>query len=159
MKARDLSRIDEQLLIAVVRRMIAAIGLPNTLLLLETWGGTYLYLPQGRLWRKARGALAELIGETAADAFHAEFADGSRRILLPKADKLLLQLRDQEICDAADEMSVRDQALHYRLTTRQIQNIRRKGEQAARKGQVRRATNQFELFPALGTHSGGPGRA
>jgi hypothetical protein len=122
-----LQGVDEQLLIAKVRRMIAAIGLPATVQLLETWGGTYLELPQGRLWRKRGGVLAQLIGEDAAERFHAEFAHGERRILLPKVDRILLQLRDREICANAETESVRDQALRYRLTTRQVQNIRRRG--------------------------------
>jgi hypothetical protein len=141
MTVRDLAAVDEALLIAKTRRMIAAIGLPTTLHLLETLGGTYLELPQGRLWRKRRNVLAELIGEKAATAFHREFAQGDRRLLLPKADKILLQLRDRRICAEADDLSVRDQALQYRLTMRQVQNIRRRGVRHIPK----KPSNQIEL--------------
>lgn len=146
-RSRDWDAVDETLLIAKVRRMIRAIGLPNTVLLLETLGGTYLELPQGRLWRKHRGTLATLIGDAAADAFHREFAHGERRILLPKVDKLLIQIRDRRIWDEADDgMSVREQALKYRLTMRQIQKIRRRRHSPV----PCRPTPQLPLFPSSG---------
>lgn len=147
MTERDLSGINPDLLIAKVRRMIEAIGLPATVQLLEAWGGTYLDLPQGRMWRKQGGVLAQLIGEPLADKFHAEFANGERRMLLPKADKLLIQLRDREICAGADAESVRDQALKYRLTTRQVQNIRKRGVKPVRS----RPTAQLDMFTARRT--------
>jgi hypothetical protein len=141
-RSKDWDAVDETLLIAKVRRMIRAIGLPHTVRLLETWGGTYLELPQGRLWRKQSGALAALLGQDAADAFHAEFAHGERRILLPKVDKILIQLRDRQICAESEDISARDQALRYRLTERQIHKIRARGWRRAEA----RPTPQLSLF-------------
>ena len=144
MHAADL-QLDEQRLISKTRRLIGAIGLPATLRLLETLGGTYLELPQGHTWRAHRSSLAELIGAKETDALYREFRADGRKLLVPKADKIIKQVRDREICAEAPSMSERDQALKYRLTIRQIQNIRKRGITPP----TARPASQFDLFPAL----------
>ena len=65
---------------------------------------------------------------------------------MPKADKILKQLRDREICETAETMSEREQALKYRLSVRQIQTIRARGVLPLR---ATRNVDQFDLFPML----------
>ena len=48
-----------------------------------------------------------------------------RGLSLPKADKLLAQIRNKTIRAEQDTKSLTVQALEYRLTARQVQNIRR----------------------------------
>ncbi len=126
MNTADLAGLDDALLISKTRRIIRAIGLVKTMVLLEALGGTYVELPNGRMWRKAisHSPLIGVIGPESAAVFYSEFARGDRRMLLPKVDKILLQLRDQKIRADAGTITVRDQALQYRLTVRQIFNIR-----------------------------------
>lgn len=118
-----LQGVDTTQLIAKTRRIIDAIGLPATLALLQARGGTILELPHGRLYRQRRSMLVGLIGEAAAEAFLGAFANGERRMFLPKADKILLQVRNRAI-RADDEHSNTELALAYKLTVRQIQTIR-----------------------------------
>lgn len=139
-------QVDESLLIHKTRRMIALIGLPKTLLLMETLGGTYIEMPSGHSWRRHDSELARLIGRNELDALYQEFRAAGRKFLVPKADKILKQLRDREICETAETMSEREQALKYRLTVRQIQTIRARGVLPLR---ATRNVDQFDLFPML----------
>lgn len=119
----ELQDIDQRELIPSIRRMISAMGLDKTLLLLETWGGTYLSLQTGRQWRWHETTLSHLVGPHAAEAFGRAF-EGLTVMLLPKADSILRQLRDREIRAATGVESVRALALRYRMSERQVYNIR-----------------------------------
>lgn len=129
----QLQDIDLRQLIPPIRRMIAAMGLDKTLLLLEARGGTYISLQTGRQWRWQDTALSQLVGQEAADAFRNEF-EGESVILLPKADSILRQVRDREIRAAGGEVSVRDLALRYGMSERQVYNIR--AESSSEPGQT-----------------------
>jgi Mor family transcriptional regulator len=102
--------------------------------------------------RRDRTLLKDLIGALAAEAFYAEFA-GTAEVTLPKADKILAQLRDAAIC-ADQDHSLMELAVMYRLTSRQIQNIRARGVA----GHERGPDPQFDLFSASNDESHpGPG--
>ena len=53
--------------------------------------------------------------------------DAAGRVWMPKVDKLWMVSRDAAICSTRDRYSIRDQAFQYRLSSRHITNIRRKG--------------------------------
>ncbi len=50
--------------------------------------------------------------------------DAAGRVWLPKPDKLWQVVRNTAIRETARQQSIRDQALQYRLSSRQITNIR-----------------------------------
>ncbi|WP_051278450.1 Mor transcription activator family protein [Solimonas flava] len=106
----------------MLRRLVRALGLPATLQLLEARGGTRFYLG-GERGRRDRHVLADIIGKEAAEAFYREFG-GVPEVTLPKADKIVQQTRDAQI-RADTEHSLMELAVMYRLTSRQVQNIRR----------------------------------
>jgi hypothetical protein len=145
----DLSRLPP-----TFRRLIKAMGLPATLTLLQARGGTRFYVG-GQRGRRDKQLLVSLVGDAAALAFYAEFAAADRprlrggvasEITLPKLDKLALTYRDAMICADADR-SLMELALMYRLTSRQIQNIRAKGPRARSEAETR----QIDLFSAAGS--------
>lgn len=111
---------DERLLppsLSAMRRILRAIGPNHTIALLKARGGTRLHLVAGPL-------LHELIGTEATQALLAAFPDQDE-ISLPKADKLIKQIRDRLIRAEKNTKSLTDQALEHDLTARQITNIRR----------------------------------
>ena len=137
--------VDERLLPPQIRRMIAAIGLPLTLHLLELRGGTRLALPLADARRK-HYELADLIGAAPSRAFYREFGGkGVRFIQLPKADKILRQARDAAIRQDCRTDSVSTVALRYRLTMRQVQNIKQSEDYPV----WRKPDSQLDLFETL----------
>jgi len=104
-----------------MRRLANIIGLPKTLLFLQKRGGTVFRFPL-----LARDSLlAELIGyEYAAllvDSLGGEVWE------LPKADKILIKIRNQVILEARENHSNAELALMFDLTRRQIINIANEG--------------------------------
>jgi hypothetical protein len=65
--------------------------------------------------------------------------DASGRVWMPKVDKLWQMTRNAAICSTSDRYSIRDQAHAYRLSSRQITNIRREGS-------AERNEEQLDLF-------------
>ena len=113
-----------------MKRLIGAMGVSPALRLLQARGGTRFYLG-GRRGRRDRRLLADLVGRDAAEGFYREFQrDGATEVTLPKADKILIQVRDAEI-RADQEHSLMELAMLHRLTSRQIQNIRSRAPEAA----------------------------
>lgn len=111
--------IDERLLpptLSRLRRILRAIGPRKTIALLKARGGTRLKLMHGPL-------LHGLLGEPSTKLLLDAFPDESE-ILLPKADKLIAQIRNRVIVAEAGAKSLTEQALEHDLTTRQIINIR-----------------------------------
>lgn len=108
--------IDESLLPPLLRQIVRAIGAPLALSLVRSRGGTRLHLADGPLLR-------DLIGPDATRALLTAFA-GRQEITLPKADKIIAQLRNHAIRAEAGGKSLMQQALEHDLTTRQVQNIR-----------------------------------
>lgn len=113
--------IDERMLPPQLRRIVRAIGVSSAFVLLRWRGGRRLKLPRD----SQRSELAEIIGANALDALIAEF--GAHEILtLPKVDKMILQLRDVQICAeyaSGSGKSIPELAGLYGLTARHILNI------------------------------------
>ncbi|HVT36068.1 MAG TPA: hypothetical protein VHE37_10800 [Nevskiaceae bacterium] len=122
--------VDVAQLPTTMRRLIRAVGVPATMSLLEARGGTRVYLG-GQRGRRDRQLLMQLLGEKGEAAFRREFtppamshARSASEVTLPKLDKIATQIRDAAI--RADEThSLTQLALMFKLTSRQIQNIRK----------------------------------
>lgn len=112
--------IDASTLPPQLRRLVLTIGVADTLRLLKARGGTVIKLPR----REDRSYLRELLGADSARALIAAF-EGEPRVELPKADKILAQLRDREIRrdHLAHGVSLPTLAVRHDLTVRQIKNI------------------------------------
>lgn len=57
--------------------------------------------------------------------------DAAGRVWLPKPDKLWQVVRNTAIRETSRQQSIRDQALQYRLSSRQITNIRSEADGSA----------------------------
>jgi hypothetical protein len=108
--------IDERLLPPLLRQIVRAIGAPAALKLLKQRGGTRVYASDGP-------TLRQILGEEDARRFIAAMAPRTE-VLLPKADKILAQLRNRVIRAEAATKSLPEQALEHDLTVRQVINIR-----------------------------------
>ncbi|WP_293392969.1 Mor transcription activator family protein [Nevskia sp.] len=112
--------IDERLLPPVTRRIVGAIGVAATVRLLKSRGGTRLWVPK----QSARSeVLTDILGRDLAEQLVKAFANDVV-ISLPKADKMLAQVRDTAIRSehaAGDSMAVL--ALRYDLTERHVLNV------------------------------------
>lgn len=133
----DAFAIDEGLLPTQLKLLVPAIGLPKTMQLLAKRGGTRIHL-RGERARRDRELLESIIGADDAAKLRDVLGwrvdrratpDGIKEerikrdsIDLPKIDKIVQQVRDAAI--RADPRSLMDLALEYRLTVRQVQNIR-----------------------------------
>ncbi len=112
--------IDERLLPPVTRRIVGAIGVAATMKLLKARGGIRLWLPKNS---ENSEILTELLGRQLAAQLVEAFPD-ERVIKMPKADKLLAQIRDDAIrAQYAKGDSQAVLAIRYDLTDRQIENI------------------------------------
>ena len=112
--------IDERLLPPVTRRIVAAIGVAGTMRLLKARGGIRLWLPKHG---DRSNVLQDILGCEHTAQLLAAFPDADV-ISLPKADKLLAQIRDAAIRsehEAGDSLAVL--ALRYDLTERHVLNI------------------------------------
>lgn len=113
----DLELVDPKLLPPQIRFYINVIGLPDTLKLLQSKGGTFLRVPLS-----ANGTeLEKILGYNSANKL-CEVIGGEIKEL-PKADKILMQLRDRAINEARKTMSASQAALKFNLTRRHIINL------------------------------------
>jgi len=113
----DLELVDPKLLPPQIRFYINVIGLPDTLKLLQRKGGTFFRFPLS-----AKGTqLEKIVGYDAANKL-CEVIGGEIKEL-PKADKILMQLRDLAINEARKTMSASQAALKFNLTRRHIINV------------------------------------
>jgi Mor family transcriptional regulator len=111
--------IDRSALPPQLKRLVDVLGVALATKLLKRRGGTRLVLAQGR----REGELVELLGVEACLRLHNAF-EGVPVIWLPKADKLVAQIRDREIRRLHREgRSLVALALEFDLTSRHIQNI------------------------------------
>lgn len=101
----------------VLTDMVAAIGLPDTMRVVQRWGGTRLWIPQ-----QPSMALVEHLGPAQAAKLCAAF--GGNRPDIPKALRLLNLLRDDDIRSNPDGLSVPELAQRYGLIERRIYQIR-----------------------------------
>lgn len=116
----DLDGVDVRRLISEdLRKIVSVIGLPAALTVLKAHGGTKIRKPRGLDPMMFR----ELLGEDAARNLARVFA-AREFVTLPKADKILQELRDRAI-RADTETSLNALAVRWGLTTRQILNIKR----------------------------------
>lgn len=110
-----LAGIDPSTLPPVARMLVRAIGLRATLRLLLARGGTQLHIPMD-----AARAVA-LVGVLSPDELRAlARLYGAQRLDLPKADKLLRQIRDAAIRADRERLSAAEVARRYGLSRRRV---------------------------------------
>ena len=109
------------LLPGVLREIEALIGLAGTLRLAETYGGVRLYVP---MQMHDGHALAQLLGLDAAQRL-AEVFGGIEHFDIPKAAAVTRAVRNRQMAAerAQAGLSIRQLALKYQLTERQVRNI------------------------------------
>ncbi len=120
-------QVDDELLRTlppVLRAVVRALGFGRARDFLERRGGAPIWVPSLKqaAWsltpdemNRLRLALEPHLNET-------------RRITLPKVDKLFLKYRNEQIARDRGERTVRDIAQAHALTTRQVTNIFRQAE-------------------------------
>lgn len=112
----DTSKLPERL-----NELINLIGLPETLKLLESKGGSACYIPKSV---KPHCPLLKIISFESIAKLSAEYCGES--IDLPKADHINRQIRDREIIRKSILGASRNELVNqYNLSRRQIGNIRR----------------------------------
>lgn len=111
------------LLPPVLKAVVKALGYQRARDWLDINGGVNINVPARK--EEALGlAPDELTRLREALAPH---MDAAGRVWLPKPDRLWKMVRNAAICSLSDQQSIREQALQYRLSSRQITNIRRAG--------------------------------
>lgn len=123
MQVRD-EDIELPTLTQIPRQLVRAIGVAATIKLLQGLGGTRLFFSEfrrgGRDWQKVR----DLVGKESADAVYAAFKGNRRDLSLPKADKILIQLRDRAIrADRRRGLTIESLAVRYNMTRRHVSTI------------------------------------
>ena len=117
------------------------VGLQDTLRMVERWGGT-------RLWVFDTAApdsqLVQLLGADKAARVCAAFA--GNRLAIPRAARLLRKLRDDDIRDNPDGLTVPQMARRYGLIERRIYQIR---GQAPPPDAPPRDERQLDMFSPL----------
>lgn len=115
--------VDEDLLRTlppVLRAIVRSLGFARAREFLLERGGTPVYISKG-YGGNALGLSAEELARLQQTL--APHMDDSRRVFLPKADKLLIRARDIQIRLDKKSASISGLALRNRLSTRQILNI------------------------------------
>lgn len=119
-----MTEINTDLLEPILQDIVELIGLPHTMRLVETYGGVRLYVPKQSL--EDDHDLVRLIGREAAEKLQTIYG-GESHFDIPKAERALRAVRDAEIRAArtarTGRMSVRELALKYGLTERNIRYI------------------------------------
>lgn len=106
---------------APLSQFVDLIGLPMTLRLIDNFGGVSIYLPHATRV-KARSPLAQVIGFEAMQKLAAAWPMES--VMVPRGAAYLRRQRDAAICGDLAIMSVRDVALKYETTERNVHRIR-----------------------------------
>ncbi|BEV07986.1 hypothetical protein [Methylophilus sp. DW102] len=104
----------------VLRAMVKALGFGRAIVFLQEYGGIPFTLP--KLKDNKMGLMPDELARLRITL--KQHLDADNRIALPKADKLLAYVRDQEITKHKDTESIVLQARKYHLTTRHVLNIR-----------------------------------
>lgn len=126
--------VDEELLKtlpAVLRAVVRALGFGRAREWLADHGGVNVNIPARRT-TALRLAADELIRLRVTLAPHMK---NENRVWMPKADKLFIRVRDAQIRKDRDNASINVLARRHGLSSRQIQNICREGDE-----------RQFNLF-------------
>ena len=120
----DWPTVDSELLTLlppVLKAVVRALGYVRAREWLDTHGGVNINIPARK--DAAIDLLpAELMRLRETLAPH---MDAAGRVWMPKPDKLWQLARNASIRACADQASIREQAFQYRLSSRQITNIRR----------------------------------
>lgn len=106
----------------LLQHITELIGLDRCLRLVEAWGGTKVYIPMDEHLDDDHW-LVRCIGAEAAAALCAGLGSGD--LLLPKAATAIRAARNRAIVEALQQgASTREMALRYRLTERQVWEIK-----------------------------------
>ncbi len=108
----------------VLRAVVRALGFGRARYFLESRGGAPVWVPAHK---KAAWGLTPDEMDRLRQALQSHLNE-TRRITLPKVDKLFLKSRNEEIARLRGVRSVRDIAQDHALTTRQVMNIFRQAE-------------------------------
>ena len=111
------------LLPPVLKAVVKALGYQRARDWLDMHGGVNVNVPTKK--QQALGLTADELDRLRTTL--APHLDAAGRVWMPKPDKLWQLARNATICALADTQSIREQALQYRLSSRQITNIRRSG--------------------------------
>lgn len=115
----DVCQVDEGLLPPQMRGLVKIIGLPDTIKLLQAYGGQRIWVPLGK---SSDSYLDKTISRDAVkELANSQYA--GLRITLPKIDKILSQIRNLHI-QSSPEVPKSVFARQYNLTIRQVQRIR-----------------------------------
>jgi hypothetical protein len=131
-----------QLLPAQLRAIVRALGVERARDWLETHGGTMVKIAVRD--GESQGLTAEEMERMRITMAPHMLSD--RRISVPKVDKLWQYARNTSIHQTRDRYTIREQALAFRLTTRQVINIRREAGQADDTEASEKDTGQLDLF-------------
>lgn len=112
--------INVDLLPGILQDMVALIGLPLTMRLVEHRGGRRLYVPKGDMDHDHD--LVRLIGRPAAEKLQSEYA-GELHFEIPLALAAMRAVRNADIRARRETMSVSQLAGEYRTTERSIRKI------------------------------------
>jgi Mor family transcriptional regulator len=112
--------INVSLLPYILQDLVALIGLPATMKLVEQYGGIRLYVPKNDM--ADNHELVKLIGREAAQQLQNEYA-GESHFDIPLAMGAMRAVRNANIRTDRQEMSVSETARKYRTTERHIRFI------------------------------------
>ena len=128
MPAACLPAVDEsllELLPPVLRAVVRALGVNRAREWLMDYGGRNVCVPLGRC-NVAQGLSQEEVARMRVTL--ANHMDENGRVTIPKADKLLIHFRDQQIRKDRMKTSISMLSRRYNLTSRQIVNICREDD-------------------------------
>lgn len=108
----------------VLRAVVRALGFGRARDFLERRGGAPIWVPS--IKQAAFGLTPDELNRLRITLD--PHLNESRRITLPKVDKLFLKYRNEQIARERGERTVRDIAQTHALTTRQVTNIFRQAE-------------------------------
>lgn len=108
----------------VLRACVKALGWGRARDFLETFGGQPVFVPEGKA--TALGLKADEL-ERLRHVL-APHLSSTRIVAMPKADKLFLKWRDEQLARDMHGMSTTQLARKYKLTTRHILNLKRQCE-------------------------------
>lgn len=120
-------QVDDELLRTlppVLRAVVRALGFGRARDFLERRGGAPVWIPA--IKQAAFGLTPDELNRLRITLD--PHLNESRRITLPKVDKLFLKYRNEQIARDRGERTVRDIAQTHALTTRQVTNIFRQAE-------------------------------
>lgn len=129
MHANATHSLDIALLEPVLRELVEVSSLRATLLIVEAYGGTRLYVPETMPAVPPLHELARLVGLPEAQQISRRF--GRDRLLIPKTPRALIAIRDAQIRANPEGLRVADLARRHGLAERRIYQIRGEPEPEA----------------------------